>query len=91
MWRVLTAVLVATMRGTGSMPVRGVPYEPAAHALRFWYYTTSRRQRRVCRAEIEQVVAGGGLPGVLLGGKGIENHFEIIGGTRGELSETRGR
>jgi len=76
------------MRGTGSMPVRGVPYEPAAHALRFWYYTTSRRQRRVCRAEIEQVVARGGPPGVLLGRKSIENHSRTIGGIWGDLLKT---
>jgi hypothetical protein len=41
---------------TCSAPVRGVPYEPAAHALRPWCYTASRGQRRVCEAEIERVV-----------------------------------
>jgi hypothetical protein len=65
--------------GTCSTPVRGVPYEPAAHALRPWYYTTSRGQRRVCRAKIEQVVARGGPSRVLLRGKGIENYSELLG------------
>jgi hypothetical protein len=55
------------------------PYEPAAHALHPWYYTTSREQRRVCRAKIEQVVTGGGPSGVLLRGKGIENHSGLLG------------
>jgi hypothetical protein len=32
-----------------------------------------------CKAEIEQVVAGGGPSGVLLGGKGIENHSGHLG------------
>ncbi|PMD61978.1 uncharacterized protein K444DRAFT_611193 [Hyaloscypha bicolor E] len=71
--RVQTVPLLTTVSprgGTCSAPVRGVPYEPAAHALRPWYYTASRGQRRVCEAEIERVVAGGGPSGVLLGGKG---------------------
>jgi hypothetical protein len=72
-------LLESSTGGTCSTPVRSVPYEPAAHALRPWYYTASRGQRRVCEAEIERVVAGGGPSGVLLRGKGMENHSGYLG------------
>jgi len=61
--------------GTGSTPIHSVPYKPAAHTLRSWYYTTSRGPRRVFKAKIERVVARGGPSRVLLRGKGIKNHF----------------
>jgi len=56
-----------------------VPTNLQAHALRPWYYTASREQRRVLQSQIERVVAGGGPSGVLLRGKGIENYSRHLG------------